>query len=112
MSGGDRTGPAGRGPMTGRGAGVCAGYAMPGTMNPGRGRGFGGSGCGRGGRGWRHRFYAAGVPGWAGSGLGIGAADQATVPVESEIDALKQKAEFLQNSLTQINQRIQDIESK
>jgi len=34
MPGGDRTGPIGAGPMTGRGAGYCAGYNMPGIMLP------------------------------------------------------------------------------
>jgi hypothetical protein len=34
MPGGDRTGPAGMGPMTGRAAGYCAGYPMPGYRNP------------------------------------------------------------------------------
>jgi hypothetical protein len=66
---GDRTGPWGRGPRTGRGAGYCAGYDVPGYMNPdvpgygrGRGRGYGG-GRGRGmglgrGRGWgRGRLF-------------------------------------------------------
>jgi len=51
MPRGDRTGPWGAGPMTGRAAGYCAGYSVPGFMNPiggygkgwgrGRGRGFG-----------------------------------------------------------------------
>jgi len=43
MPRGDRTGPAGMGPMTGRGAGFCAGFNMPGFMNPtpyGRGMGL------------------------------------------------------------------------
>ena len=31
---GDGTGPAGMGPMTGRAAGFCAGYPVPGYMNP------------------------------------------------------------------------------
>jgi len=31
---GDGTGPAGLGPMTGRAAGFCAGYPVPGYMNP------------------------------------------------------------------------------
>jgi len=66
MPGGDGTGPLGMGPMTGRAAGFCAGYGMPGYMNPipgqgfrlrqgyggqvgmGRGRGFWGRGGGRG----------------------------------------------------------------
>jgi hypothetical protein len=38
MPRGDRTGPAGMGPMTGRAAGYCAGYDMPGYMNPYGGR--------------------------------------------------------------------------
>lgn len=50
MPGGDRTGPMGTGPMTGRRMGWCAGadHAGPGT---GFGRGFRGRGRG----GWRHR---------------------------------------------------------
>ena len=58
MPRGDRTGPGGAGPMTGRAAGYCAGYSVPGYMNPvgGYGRGWGrgrGRGYGRGlGRGF------------------------------------------------------------
>ena len=68
MPGGDRTGPLGKGPMTGRGRGFCAGYAVPAYAQPWAGRGSGWglglSGGGRGGRGWRNRFWATGVPGW------------------------------------------------
>ena len=86
---GDGTGPMGLGPMTGRGAGFCAGFGAPGVNNPmrgyahpygyahlapswptwgyGSGRGFGrgfGRGLGRGfGRGWR-RWGPYGYPGW------------------------------------------------
>lgn len=35
---GDGTGPRGMGPMTGRGAGYCAGFARPGFANPILGR--------------------------------------------------------------------------
>jgi hypothetical protein len=35
---GNGTGPAGLGPMTGRAAGYCAGYSVPGYMNPIPGR--------------------------------------------------------------------------
>ncbi|HKJ69890.1 MAG TPA: DUF5320 family protein, partial [bacterium] len=60
MAGGDRTGPGGFGPGTGRAAGFCVGYDVPGYLNPGlRGGGFGY------GRGWRHRNR----PGW---GYGYG----------------------------------------
>ena len=76
---GDGTGPAGMGPMTGRAAGYCAGYSVPGYMNPipgrgfwGRGRGFGWFGRGRGGgRGWRNWYYATGLPGWQRAGMGL-----------------------------------------
>jgi len=66
MPRGDGTGPRGMGPMTGRGAGYCAGYPSPGFMNPmggrmglglGRGRGFG-YGRGRGG----YAGYGMGMP--------------------------------------------------
>ena len=61
MPAGDRTGPAGLGPMTGRGAGYCGGYGGPGFMNrfgpgPGLGRRWG-RGWG-GGWHWRHWGYA------------------------------------------------------
>ena len=41
---GNGTGPLGLGPMTGRAAGYCAGYAMPGYANPIPGRGVWGRG--------------------------------------------------------------------
>ena len=58
MPGGDRTGPLGLGPRTGRAAGLCAGYGVPGYLNPvpGFGRGFFGRGWGRG-RGFRWRTF-------------------------------------------------------
>ena len=68
MPRGDKTGPLGAGPMTGRAAGYCAGYPVPGYMNPtggyGRGRGRGrGRGWGRGfGRGSYTYPPSAGQP--------------------------------------------------
>ncbi len=60
MPSGDRTGPLGQGPMTGRRMGFCAGFNNPGFMNSGFGRGFGrGSGRGFGrGRGPRNAFVS------------------------------------------------------
>ena len=108
MPGGDRTGPAGMGPMTGRGAGFCAGFAMPGYANPVGGRGFVAWGCGGGrGRGRRNRFFATGLPGWMRGGWGV-----TGTPAASEADALKQQAELLQDSLTQINKRLEEIQGK
>jgi len=137
MPGGDRTGPMGMGPMTGRAAGYCAGYPVPGFMNPYGGRGFGGGGWGRGfggrggGRGWRHGYYATGLPGWARAGWGApawgapawgvpaagwGMAPWAptapgTVP-ETELEALKAQAKYLENSLGEIRKRVQELESQ
>ncbi|MBN2076411.1 MAG: DUF5320 domain-containing protein [Dehalococcoidales bacterium] len=59
MPSGDRTGPAGMGPMTGRGAGYCTGYTWPGFLSriPGR-RWFGIGRRNRGnGRGFRNNWY-------------------------------------------------------
>jgi len=58
MPWGDRTGPLGLGPRTGRGLGFCSGFSSPGfTKGPGWGFGRGWWGFGRGwgrgfGRGW------------------------------------------------------------
>jgi len=116
MPGGDRTGPAGLGPMTGRAAGFCAGFSTPGYANPvggrgyyGRGRGFWGRG---GGRGWRNWFYATGLPGWDRAGFGFSGPVGPTVTAEQELEGLKQQAEFLQNSLGQINERIEQLEKE
>ena len=66
MPRGDRSGPQGFGPMTGRAAGFCTGNSVPGYMNPVPGRaGIGaGQGFGGGGRGWRNQYYATGLTGW------------------------------------------------
>jgi len=66
MPRGNRMGPGGQGPMTGRGAGYCAGYGAPGFASPGPGGGFGGGRSWGGRGGWRHRnwFGASGLPGW------------------------------------------------
>ena len=60
MPRGDRTGPWGAGPMTGRAAGYCAGYSVPGYLNPvGGWGGRRGRGYGRGwGRGYGRGYYA------------------------------------------------------
>ena len=58
MPRGDGTGPEGMGPMTGRGAGYCAGTDAPGFGAPGFGRGFG-LGGGRCNRFFATGFFAA-----------------------------------------------------
>lgn len=114
MPGGDRTGPMGQGPMTGRGAGYCAGTGAGGYANAGFGRRFAGYRCGfgqGGGRGWRHRFYATGMPGWVRAGYGV-APMSAPFTKEQEVDLLKAQSSELQQELEQINQRLSELESK
>ncbi len=115
MPGGDRTGPMGMGPRTGRQAGYCAGYAVPGFASSGYGGGFG---SGRGGRrGCRNMFYMTGLPGWA--RVGLGGADTGMPPAgshamtrEQELDLLKQQADQVAKTLDSIRQRINELESK
>lgn len=126
MPRGDRTGPRGKGAMTGRAAGLCAGLGVPGNANFAVGRGFGmgngpgggsggrGGGLGRrgfggGGRGWRHWFHATGLSGWMRVG-GTGAANQQLEP-EQEKQALKNQAEMLQAEMDRIKGRLDEIET-
>ena len=130
MPGGDGTGPAGMGPMTGRAAGYCAGYPVPGFMNPTGGRGFWGGGRG-GGWGRRNWFYATGLPGWQRFGAGYpayggampyGGATRYRVPYgapydpaptkEQELDILKGQAEYFEDALDGIKKRITELEVK
>jgi hypothetical protein len=109
MPRGDGTGPEGMGPMTGRGAGYCAGYDAPGYGNPIPGRGFG-RGGGRGHR-WRHWFYATGLPGWLRFGRAPWWGASAGPPTqEQETEALKTQAGWLQQQLDAINKRIEELD--
>ena len=121
MPRGDGTGPMGMGPMMGRTAGFCAGFGMPGYANPapgrgfgigfGRGRGFWGGGFGGGGRGWRHMFYATGLPGWTRFGSG-GVAPVAGPTPEAEKNFLKDQAEALQAQLDEVRKRLEELEAE
>jgi hypothetical protein len=103
MPRGDRTGPYGGGPMTGRGAGYCAGYSTAGFANPGHGRGASyGGGFQGGGRGWRHCFYATGLPRWRRPAYPF-------PPPEGELAGLKEQATLLQNQLEALNTRIAEL---
>ncbi len=114
MPGGDRTGPVGMGPRTGRSAGFCAGYGVPGYANPGYGAGgsvFGG----RGGRGRRNRFFTTGVPGWhsfAGNPIpgGMFFSAQTETP-QNELDVLKGQAQDLENGLKELQARMEALAS-
>ncbi len=109
MPNGNATGPAGMGPMTGRAAGRCAGFGMPGFADVqvrgfGRGRGFGGGGGGgrgRGGHGRRNQFYATGLTG----------RQRAAMSVEQQLDMLKGQAENFQDALEDIRKRIEELQA-
>ena len=120
MTGGDRTGPMGMGPMTGRAAGYCAGYNVPGYMNPipgrggfGYGRGFGrGHGRGRGfGRGFGWRWAVSPYYGYGAPYVNPYAASPA-ISAQDEAKALKEEAHALQEEIAAINQRVKELESE
>ncbi|MHA1672242.1 MAG: DUF5320 domain-containing protein [Promethearchaeota archaeon] len=104
MPGGDRRGPNGLGPMTGRRAGYCAGNPQPGYLYPsdgvyyGGGRGMGGRGYGRGmgGRGYG-RGYGRGVYPYGGGPLPI-----MTVATEEErVQSYEGYVSSLENQLAE-----------
>jgi hypothetical protein len=110
----------GLGPMTGRAAGYCAGYPVPGYMNPIPGRGWW-LGFGRGwGRGWRHWYWATGLPGWVRASMGLPAFGGWVNPAlylyggeitpKQEIDILRNEAEILKRQLEDIQSRIETLE--
>lgn len=109
MPGGDRTGPAGAGPMTGRGLGYCAGYDAPGFVRAGFAppRALGGRQWGGGGRGWRWCYYATGLPGWA----RFGYARPVPPSAEEQKQVLESRAKWLEEELAAIRRRIDDLET-
>jgi hypothetical protein len=115
MPAGDGTGPMGFGPMTGRGAGYCAGFPAPGYTNPmpGRGRGMGrGWGRVRGwgrGRGWGYGYYPMSIPGAAPV---YGVPPYSGAPSgEQEAQALRTQAEHLEGALDDVKRRIAELEA-
>ena len=125
MPGGDGTGPAGMGPMTGRAAGYCAGYGVPGFMNPipgggygGWGRGYGARGAGFWGRrgGWRNWYRATGLPGWGRAQIGLPAWGGYGYPAppqpEQELGMLRDQAEYVEGALADIRKRIEELEAE
>ena len=108
MPRGDRTGPEGMGPMTGRGAGLCRGNDSPGYMSAGGGHfaGSRGMGGGFGGRrhGFRNCFKATGLPGWMRLG------GSAAMSREDEARLLKSQADCLNRFLDAVNKRLSEID--
>jgi len=99
MPRGDGTGPAGQGPMTGRGLGYCNGFATPGFGKPsprGMGRGFFGRGSGFR-RGYRNFQY----PGWN--------YPTATPDVKTQKMNLENEIKFLSDQLEELKTRLSEL---
>ena len=111
MPKGDKTGPQGLGSKTGRAAGYCAGYSVPGYMNPMRG-------CGRG--------FGRGFGGRRGGGFGIrrfGYVQPFVVQSEyqpidqpktlqQEIASLENYQKSLEVEKTNINQEMEGVKAR
>ncbi len=111
MPHGNRTGPQWTGPMTGRAAGYCAGYGVPGYMNPLGGRGLGlGRGCRFG-----HGFGRGFGPGRVGVGdFGYPPVGPAASPEtkEQELDLLESQAKGFERALDDIRKRISELKAE
>jgi hypothetical protein len=112
MPGGDRTGPMGEGPLTGRGSGYCAGASYPRRFSRGGDGGWDG-GFGRGGgRGRRNRSWATGRPSWRRAGewqpsdrlpdasVETLELERATAALEAELRRLRTRIEDLERNST------------
>ncbi|MBN1152456.1 MAG: DUF5320 domain-containing protein [Dehalococcoidia bacterium] len=110
MPGGDRTGPMGMGPMTGRGAGYCSGSGAPGYANAGFGwgRGFG-RGLGRG-YGWRAFQGPGPYYGMPPRTAPAGQWGAWQISRDEELSYLKGQADMLKQELDAIGDRIGQIE--
>ncbi len=100
MPGGDRTGPEGTGPMTGRRMGYCVGNNNPGfgfRSGFGRGRGF----FGRRGGGFGYRFRG-----------GAGYQDYPETDFFNDQDAIKNEIKALKNQMSFLEKKLSDIRKK
>ncbi len=112
---GDRTGPMGQGPRTGRALGFCSGYDSPGYskgFGSGMGRGFRfgrgmGMGMGRGRGIGRGRFY-----GWSYSGDYQEFPWMQPASKDDEIKMLKSQAESLKRTQKDIEKRLSELEKE
>jgi hypothetical protein len=101
MPRGDRTGPEGAGPMTGRGLGYCSGYNAPGFMDSGFGRAFRrGFGCGRG---FAFRARAMQFP--------FQQVELKPITKEQEKEYLEQGLKDLKEEIVEIQKRLKEINS-
>ncbi len=106
MPRGNRMGPAGLGPMTGRGMGYCAGFSVPGFLN--RAGGFAYGGFGRG-RGFRNMYYMTGLPAWARYGVYdndpyAASADERTL-LTNQQKALEEELKLIRTQLKKLEEQ-------
>lgn len=97
MPKGDRTGPRGEGPLTGRQLGYGGGFKTPGFAKGGGG-------------GWRHGFFGRGRFG-RGFGRGYFGREQDDLHDETEIDELKSEVKDLKSNLNTILERLEALSS-
>ncbi len=100
MPRGDRRGPEGAGPMTGRGFGYCSGSGRPGYLEE--------SGYGRGRSGGRGLRRGIGF----GGGRGYGYFSQTAVTSVSEKTLIENEMNTLKDQLESLNKRLSEIEKK
>jgi hypothetical protein len=109
MPRGDRTGPMGIGPRSGRSAGYCAGYPVPGYLNQAGGRLGMGFAWGHGrGYAWRRSFVPYGAMPYHPypyESLPYGQA----ISREEENEMLLHQAKILQEQLDLITKRIEEL---
>ena len=103
MPGGDRSGPAGEGPMTGRQLGYCADYDSPGYTR-GAGRGFGRR-IGFGFRGRGRGFFGRGF------GRGYFQPDYDSAQPDN-IEQIQSDVQSLKNGLAAVLERLNKLTDK
>lgn len=115
MPRGNGMGPSGQGPMTGRGAGFCAGYNVPGYMNQQGRRGMGfRRGMGRGmGRGAGFAWQYDGIPAGAAPDAAVPQAAPAdmTAAAENPIETLLKQSDTMLQAIDDLRKRIETLEN-
>lgn len=112
MPGGDKTGPAGKGPMTGRGSGDCAGFDRLENSGVSAARGFA-TGAGRAGwfrrafgrHGRRNQYFAIRRLGWMRAD-----ADGDRITPSTDKEALRQRLHALESECASINKQLDEME--
>ena len=115
MPRGNGMGPLGQGPMTGRGAGFCAGYGVPGYMNPQGRRGMGfrrgmGRGMGRGaGFAWQETVMPPAV--MPETAVPQASPADTVAAAENPLDTLLKHSDMMLQAIDDLRKRIESLES-